>query len=70
MRTFLTLFVILAFSLIVLGQDSQSKDKSKIITKQTTQFQGESYSRKPKLTLQDAMKLMEKYIEKEKIDTS
>jgi len=70
MKIFLILFINLTFSLIVLGQDVQPVDKSKMPNLQPTTYRGEIYRRKPKLTLQDAMKVMEQYIEKEKIDTS
>ena len=70
MKIFLILFFILAFILIVSGQNTKFENKSKVVNKQTTEFPNESYSSRPKLTMQDAMKVMEKYIEKEKIDTS
>lgn len=70
MRIFLTLFIITTFSLIVLGQNSQSEVASRVSPKQITTFRSEIYTLKPKLTLQDAIKVMQKYIEKEKIDTS
>lgn len=70
MKIFLLLFLNLSFSLIVLGQDFQPIDRSKMPNTQPETYRGEIYRRKPKLSLQDAMKVMEQYIEKQKIDTS
>jgi len=69
-KIFLILFINLTFSLIVLGQDFLTIDKSKMPNTQPDTYRGKVYRQKPKLSLQAAMKIMEQYIEKEKIDTS
>lgn len=55
------ILVTLTFSASVLAQDKTSENKTVDVS---------SRKQKPKLTLQEALKIAEKYIKKEKIDVS
>ncbi len=71
MKLLLIGFIILTFSLIVLGQNSPSKNKSKEVAKEKIiELSSGNRSSKPKLSMQEALKVMDKYIKKEKINTS
>ena len=69
MRTFFCFLIILLCSSFALGQDKTAEKTDKITDKQIVELPKRTSS-KPKLSMQRAMKLMESYIEKEKIDTS
>ncbi len=63
---FLVVFLVLLFSSFAFAQDS----KSRIVDEPINELPKPKLSFRPKFTLQKAFKQMEKYIEKEKIDTS
>ena len=63
----LFVLMILFSSMVVFGQESDSKD---VIPVQITELPKSKINFKPKLPMQKAFKLMKKFIKKQKIDTS
>ena len=69
MKSFLCILALLLCSSVVFGQNEPNKKADKITDKQIAElpkFKGS----KPKLEMQAAMKLMEEYIQKQKINTA
>jgi len=63
----LVILMILCSPTLVLSQESESKDANPV---QITELPKSKINFKPKLPMQKAFKLMEKFIKKQKIDTS